>query len=139
MREISVLPVRAQERPSKVLLENGVLFKLPKSWEVWNAPRPLAGTMTAHGPAIWQGDWKHGVFYAGIVPKDPDANAWRESNASLDGWLLSYITKKEVEAWADRYYGEEMSIDWREMLKDGVATWDDVWKSYFESHTGGWH
>ena len=63
----------------------------------------------------------------------------RESNASLDGWLLSYITKKEVEAWADRYYGEEMSIDWREMLKDGVATWDDVWKSYFESHTGGWH
>jgi len=135
----TVLYLQAIERPDKVMLDQGGRFKLPKSWEVWNAPRPIPGTIVKQGGVTWQGEFRHGVFYAGIDPKDPEADTWRRNNMGLDAWFIQYVTKKELEAWADNYYGEEMGVDWREMIEEGSATPDDLWRSFFAAHHAGWH
>jgi len=55
----------------------------------WNAPRPLFGR-------AWEGEFRHGVFYAITGPDDrPDL---AEKNAQLDGWPVRFVTNAEVEA-----------------------------------------
>ena len=54
------------------LLENTVT--IPAGWLIFNAPRPLSGTVTADGQMVWVGEFRHGIYLdnvrlAGILVK----------------------------------------------------------------------
>lgn len=71
---------------------------LPAGWLIANAPRPLNGERT------WQGAFRHGVLYA-AMPAQPEGDQWDRDRhtailrswASLDGWLIEFITNAEIE------------------------------------------
>jgi hypothetical protein len=68
----------------------------PEGWEVYNAPRPIYGTVS------WTGDFRHGSFYVAIDPKDERASFMIKENNLLRAYRLEYVSKeaviKEVEA-----------------------------------------
>jgi hypothetical protein len=71
---------------------------------ICNAPRPLMGD------AEWQGDFIHGVFYAGVLP---DNQVAIEFNSQMDAWELVFVTTSEAkrmlkEAYPEKYHA---SID----------------------------
>lgn len=91
------------------LLESFPL-QCPAGWIVFNAPRPLFGT------ECWQGQFRHGVFYAAINPSDPYAQQWIRENAYLDGWVCEYwgMTDNRLLIWAKDYCVKN-GISWHEM------------------------
>lgn len=62
----------------------------PEGWEVWNAPRPMAGTRH------FQGEFIHGIFYGVIDPTDAYADNWRRLNIRDDGTMLEWISLEEA-------------------------------------------
>ena len=68
----------------------------PEEWEIHNAPRPIYGTV------LWQGDFRHGIFYVAIDPNDERAPFMVKENADLHAYRLEYVSKEaaiaEVEA-----------------------------------------
>ena len=63
---------------------------VPQTWEIHNAPRPLAGQ------TFWQGDFIHGVFYAAFAPDDQFAEMFTKTNGSLDAYRLTYYTEAQA-------------------------------------------
>lgn len=80
-------------RPEQVLPDRGVYsggdpyVKIGPDWEIYNAPRPLYGTVTWVSPK----DGIEGWFFAAIDPKDEYADRWRQETIALDGCLLHFI------------------------------------------------
>jgi hypothetical protein len=71
---------------------------VPPGWAIWNAPRPIYGDLT------WQGDFRHGIFYAAIDPAGERA-AWQsQENHQLDAWVVEYRSVEDALAWAKDYY-----------------------------------
>lgn len=74
-----------------------------EGWTIYNAPRPL------YGHQIWQGEFKHGKFYAAVSPEgDPidelgDAKEFHRRNVELDGWICKWVTAEQVDAWFALY------------------------------------
>lgn len=63
----------------------------PEGWEVHNAPRPLVGNIQ------WEGEFRHGIFYAAIDPADSLMTGYaRRENASLDAYRVEYVTKERA-------------------------------------------
>lgn len=60
---------------------------IPEGYLIANAPRPLCG------PITWQGEFRHGVFYAAAEASPEGSASW----ASDDGWLIEFITNAEIE------------------------------------------
>ena len=89
----------------------------PAGWEIYNAPRPLYGTVTSdsdgenYGACTWQGDFISGVHYAAIDPNDPDADRLREENRKLDATRLVWVTQETVIAEMVEYYNKRFSAD----------------------------
>lgn len=108
----------------------------PEGWEIYNAPRPLYGTIRKTPekwyPALtWTGEFVSGLFYAAVDPNDPDADRWRKENESLHAFRLDYITHDE---W---FYRLALHMD--EVAKEaGVdvdeVTIEDAELSYREKH-----
>lgn len=74
----------------------------PAGWEVYNAPRPLAGH------THWQGEFRHGIFYTAINPEDGRySEVLRQRTADLDGYRVEYITEKDARARCLAYYLEK--------------------------------
>ena len=63
---------------------------IPEDHLIFNAPRELAGYK------YWQGDWHHGIFYVAVDPKDSYAENHIRVNIGLDGWLVEYISEKDI-------------------------------------------
>ena len=63
---------------------------IPKHWSVCNAPRPIMGTQT------WEGDFRHGIFYAAIDPADEFVKMNLETNRKLDAYELVFYTEGEA-------------------------------------------
>lgn len=88
------------------LREENPLTRVPEGWTVYNAPRPL------YGQVRWQGEFVHGVFYAAVAPEGDPADEFGDSplfhrrNRELDGWVVRWITRAEVMAYARARYAE---------------------------------
>lgn len=93
----------------------------PPSWRMFNAARPIPGTVT------WTGDFFHGVFYAVISPDDPDAEYYERRCIELDGRLLVPIPRDEIVRWCRAFYATEYpnhEIDWEKVnYRDMVMSW----------------
>jgi hypothetical protein len=91
---------------------------LPAGWIVFNAARPLAGSLIeadsdralASGmvPNVWTGVFISGVFYAAVDPADDDAQQWIDQNRNLDARVLKWIPvadhRARVEEWAEQLF-----------------------------------
>ena len=72
---------------------------IPADWTIYNAPRPLFGHVR------WQGDFRHGVFFAAVAPEgDPadefnDAAEFHKRDRQLDGHECLWVSKAEVMAY----------------------------------------
>ncbi len=74
--------------------------EIPDNYIIFNAPRPLYGQIT------WQGEFKHGIFYAALDPDDKYTGQGIRENESLDGWFCKWVTWAEVMEWAIGYYAD---------------------------------
>lgn len=84
---------------------------IPTNVLIFNAPRPLRATEIAT-PEIsnpgkfkytyldWVGNFRHGVFYAGVDPSDTRAI---QHNIEYDGWVLEYHNEAEIIQWGKAY------------------------------------
>lgn len=74
--------------------------RLQDAWdsglEVWNASRPLMGDC-----ALWEGDFRHGVFYSAL-PTENECDRYqiefRERNIALDASLCVFVSRETIEA-----------------------------------------
>ncbi len=67
---------------------------------IFNAPRPLYGEQ-------WQGDFRHGIFYAAVAIASPEAALFIQKNLELDGWVCEYISDAHLMTWAQAYAARE--------------------------------
>ncbi|MFH1984767.1 MAG: hypothetical protein ABIL58_23245 [Pseudomonadota bacterium] len=92
---------------------------LPPGNIVFNAPRPLAGHKD------WQGDFRHGIYYAAVDPNGERADWMVEQNRDLDGWIVIYLSREEylsrARSWAGRAYPDMNLTEFSE---------DDIIQSY---------
>lgn len=72
----------------------------PEGWEVWNAPRPMRGTLN------FVEDFRHGIFYGAIDPADTVGDRFREANHRDDGWILEWISLAEATMQVRAIYTE---------------------------------
>jgi hypothetical protein len=100
-------------RPETVPSGNCFGLVIPKNATIWNTSRPLYGSCLMDGDKIltnygmtWESDFKHGIFYAATF----ENNATWESKSKLDklnyeqdGWVVVYVTKEDILAWAKNY------------------------------------
>lgn len=73
---------------------------IPADWQIWNAPRPLAGHRW------WIGDFCRGVHYAAIDPSQPDAARLTRDNRGLAAFPCRWVTMSEIREWARAYYAK---------------------------------
>src|ERR1019366_1275537 len=69
---------------------------IPDGWRIVNAPRPIGGEIT------WEGEFRHGVFWA-AAPAD---TAGRFGWEALDAWPVRFITDGEIAAEVTRYLAD---------------------------------
>lgn len=93
------------EHPEWFAATDGSHGRIYPTWEIWNAPRPI------YGHVQWTGEFRHGVFYAGIDPDEEYADKWRRENISLDAWKLEYVTKQEALRQIREYYEKKYPED----------------------------
>ena len=92
-------------------------------WIVYNAPRPLLGH------ECWQGDFRHGVFFAAVAPEgDPadefgDAPTFHKRNRQNDGYTCEIVSREAVMA-----YGVMIAEKYNVTLAD--VSYDDIVNSY---------
>ena len=103
---------------------------VPDTWEIYNAPRPLYGHVT------WQGNFRHGIFYAAIDPEGDYADEYRERTLQLDGSRCVFVTVDDVEEWATNYIAElnerYARIESHEEIKRDDFDFGDILKSYLQ-------
>jgi len=93
---------------------------LEKGWIVYNAPRPLAGHAT------WQGQFRHGIFYAAVAPAgDPvdefdDHDRYTETNRRLDGWPCVLVSRNEIMDYGARI-AKEYDLDVADLDYDDIV------------------
>jgi hypothetical protein len=101
--------------------DDKVFEYLDNGYTVYNAPRPLLGH------ELWQGDFRHGIFYAAVAPDDldefGDAPTFHKRNRELDGYTCEIITKEAVMA-----YGVKVAEEYNRNLAD--FEYDDIVKSF---------
>ena len=78
------------DRPTTVRVSGIDTRTIPIEWTIYNAPRPLYGSI------CWQGDFCKGVFYAAVDPADPDAAWMVRRNEELDADVLHYVTEEQA-------------------------------------------
>lgn len=65
---------------------------IPPDWIIYNAPRPIAGSM------LWTGDCISGVFYA-ASPEDDFVS--KNINIGLDAHMLRWATDEDVRKFVE--------------------------------------
>jgi hypothetical protein len=96
---------------------------IKRGWTVYNAPRPLLG----HDH--WQGDFRHGVFFAAVAPEgDPadefgDAPQFHKRNRENDGHVCEIVSREAVMA-----YGARIAEKYKVTLAD--FSYDDIVTSF---------
>ena len=101
---------------------------IPETWMIYNAPRPL------YGHKRWQGDFRHGVFFAAVAPEgDPadefnDAAEYHKRNRQLDGHECVWITQADVMAYGKMKaaeYGVDLDeFDYKDIVSSFVQNYE---------------
>ena len=65
--------------------------EVPKSWIIFNAPRPI------HGHVQWQGDFLSGVFYAAVDPESVSRGWMIQDNQALDAIIAIPCDYEDME------------------------------------------
>ncbi|MBU1747582.1 MAG: hypothetical protein KKA73_07830 [Chloroflexi bacterium] len=124
--------------PEPLTMERYVVF-VPRSevvpahltvgadWPIYNAPRPLCGTVTWERTGCGAGR-----FFAAIDPADPYAPAFTRRCAQDDAFLLVFATQEEVETWA-RAYCQSCGVDPDEYAADEFARYA---RQSYRQHVG---
>jgi hypothetical protein len=107
---------------------------IPPAALVFNAPRPLACTVTRDGPFEWRGDFTAGVFYVAVLPDDPDRDRQVKFNREMDAVLISYTTEQEAKGLVREYVAGYLAKRAGAELPDGMTLdefVDEHWQHYF--------
>ena len=82
---------------------------VPAAWPIFNAPRPLCGTVT------WTGEFLTGIFYAAVDPADPAAAAFIAHNRRDAAVVVEYVAAADLiaahKAELLARYGEAVRAD----------------------------
>jgi hypothetical protein len=109
---------------------------LPADWELFEAPRPIAGTLA------WRGEWGGIVgawFYTAISPTEERAEYMRDVNKRMDASHVTFVTRSELAQWSLAVLLPTLIIDFgdetaaRDYLQD--ASEREIWSSYLD-HAG---
>jgi hypothetical protein len=76
---------------------------IPASWQIWNAPRPIPGHIE------WEGDFRHGIFYAAISPTGDFAEEMTTRCRELDARPIDYVSMEIARAELMEAYIREFS------------------------------
>lgn len=101
---------------------------LERGWTVYNAPRPIMGH------ELWQGEFRHGIFYAAVAPDGDladefgDALEFHKRNAQDHAFTCQIVTKDTVMA-----YGELIAKKYKVTLAE--FDYEDIVASYL-GHLG---
>jgi hypothetical protein len=114
---------------------------IPENWIVFNAPRPLFGTLitAAGGPqagCTWIGDFVTGRLYAAVDPEDEDAQRWIDENRSLAAVILVYVSQEELDQRVDEWavgYAKKYNLDLTEFDRSEIV--DAYWGAYKRGET----
>lgn len=101
---------------------------IPADWTIYNAPRPL------YGHKRWQGDFRHGVFFAAVAPEgNPadefnDAAGFHKRNRQLDGHVCMWVPKVDVMAYGAQKaaeYGIDLDeFDYPDLVSSFVQNYE---------------
>jgi len=101
---------------------------IPETWTIYNASRPL------FGHAHWRGDFRHGVFFAAVMPEgDPadefgDAPEFHKRNRELDGHVCVWIPRDDVMAYGAQKaaeYGIDLDeFDYPDLVSSFVQNYE---------------
>lgn len=94
---------------------------LERGWTVYNAPRPIMGHK------LWQGEFRHGIFYAAVAPDEldefGDAPTFHKHNQENDGHTCEIITEEAV-----MVYGAKMAEKYNLILAE--VDYEDIVQSF---------
>ncbi len=97
----------------------------PDGWLVFNAPRPLYGSLPSH---VWEGNFIFGIFCAAVDPQGEFAALWVKQNIQLHATLLNFITRDQVMGWAREFCSAYSEVNVDDM------DWEAIRFSYFVHH-----
>lgn len=86
-------------------------FGIPEGWVIANAPRPILGPMT------WQGEFRHGVFYAAAPEVLAGPSGWRADDACL----IVFISNEAIGKRIARKAADLGYADLAAMEDDGIT------------------
>lgn len=99
---------------------------VPADSIIFNAPRPLFGSVDCLGCPTWKGEFCTGIFYAAVTADDTLRNNWLEQNRRLAATILEYITEAEAKAMVNYLYERYPS------MTDEI--FNEVWKNMFDEY-----
>lgn len=120
--DFKVAVVIDKERPTKV----------PASWPIFNAPRPIPGDEN------WQGDFRHGIYYSAVDPnREKEVVDYNLTTLkSLDAWLVRYYTTSQAIDWMRRYYKTNFPKSFENFKKLVDKQPDSILTRFIELHDG---
>lgn len=94
---------------------------------IFNAPRPLFGTLINDEPLTWKGEFCAGVYYAAVTGEDEKRKNWIVENRKNAATILEYITEEE----ARQMVKPELLFDYPDLTEDDF---NFVWKNIFDTY-----
>ncbi len=112
---------------------------IPENWIIFNAPRPMFGSEpTDQEPGgnvrlEWAGEWVRGCLFSAVNPDDPMAYWQAKENIGLDGYVVKYVSEKDVRDWFHAYY-QQLCAQYPEVQSETelLYTWGDIQATYLD-------
>jgi hypothetical protein len=101
---------------------------IPEHWQIWNAPRPIYGTI------LWEGDYLDGIFYAAINPEAEWAEWQTTENVRLDASPVLYRSQAQALAWfKSKAIGDSKEA---RAYADALTFYNErhIWRAYVEEN-----
>ena len=117
---------------------------VPDGWLLFNAPRPIWGSIRDGEPVGFNDRFIHGVFYTAVNPADPEAQRLIDQNRESDAWLLQVITPaahaRRLRHWVEEEYIPYVRdiFGWEIAFDDfPVESWDTQYRNDAEQRMVG--
>jgi hypothetical protein len=110
---------------------------IPANALVFNAPRPLYGTMTADAALTWQSGFLSGVHYAAVSPNDDYRHEWVRHNKEMDAVLVWYVSEAEAMRLVTQYVTDYLDTHPKASISGGLDAFvERNWRQMFFNHFG---
>ena len=100
---------------------------VPATADIFNAPRPLFGSLDNEMPLTWKSDFITGIFYAAVTQEDDLRSNWMEQNRRLAATRLVFITEEQ----AKDMVRPELFGRYPSLTED---LFNEVWKNMFDEY-----